>query len=117
MADIQRIKRIKPGDRLRIEGVVSAVDPSAGIHDQPVRIQIANEETALSSLWLNWAALQAAEHIPAPKTFKRGDPVRHIANRMWTDGIVLYPGVRDYAVHFAGTGIVETSADSIEAIE
>lgn len=63
MADLSKIK---VGDTLRLEVQVTKVD----IGDQVLPIRISSND------WISSELVETAEHIPAPKTFKRGDWVR-----------------------------------------
>lgn len=68
MADLSKIK---VGDKLRFTGEVSTVTKSG------VAVHI--EGAATHSTWVipfSGSTLEAAEHIPAPRVFKRGDWVR-----------------------------------------
>lgn len=83
MADLSKIK---VGDRLRIDGVVHKLETN--------RVYVGG----LSSwgLWLDAFEVGVAEHIPAPKTFKRGDWVqssRYKHNGRPRRGVVIADGL------------------------
>lgn len=65
MADLQRVKI---SDTLLIPVKVIHVDNAFGA---PVRVAFESVQ-----FWLDRDTAQAAEHIPAPRVFKRGDWVR-----------------------------------------
>jgi hypothetical protein len=73
MADLFKIKA---GDTLKIPVEVTYADNAAGA---PVRIVGDFMSTLVDGreeFWLPRSTVEAAEHIPAPRVFKRGDWVR-----------------------------------------
>jgi hypothetical protein len=67
MADLSKIK---VGDKLRLE--VTVTDLDRGDERYPVAID--------RGQWLDGKTIEAAEHIEAPRVFRRGDWVK------WNDG-------------------------------
>lgn len=76
------------GDTLRIEVKVSDIAVGA-------TYPIETRSLSPNPVWIRRSIAEAAEHIPAPKVFKRGDRVRIVENRglsaydIGYDGIVL----------------------------
>jgi hypothetical protein len=75
MADLSKIK---VGDKLRLELTVTDLDLRD--HTRPVEAEERH--------WLHAFEVDAAEHIPAPRVFKRGDWVRHAKDTPSRYGLV-----------------------------
>lgn len=76
MADLAKIR---VGDTLKIPVEVTHADDAMGA---PVRVVGDFMRTVVDGkeeIWISRQLVEAAEHIPAPKVFKRGDWVRHLS--------------------------------------
>ena len=91
MADLSKIK---VGDRLRLEVEVQNVSRHREDGAWPIYASLAGHASHLMDTWV-----EAAEHVPAPKTFKRGDRVRY-ANGAYNGGLVLFLEAGKYKVHW-----------------
>ena len=85
MADLSKIK---VGDSLKIPVKVTYADDAMGA---PVRVSGDFLRTVVDGeeeIWISRQLVEAAEHIPAPRVFKRGDWVRHAKDTPSRYGLV-----------------------------
>jgi hypothetical protein len=122
MADLSKIK---VGDSLKIVVEVTYADDAIGAPVRVVGDFFRTVENGKEELWISRQLVEAAEHIPAPRVFKRGDWVK------WSDQeeehrkcLVLGGGATDVAklrgllrVDVPGEGVCEIHPQNLEPDE